>query len=133
MYRTRDGGDSWERTENGLSSGFGFPIVIDPKTKALFAVPLESDEYRFPPGGRLRVYRSLTCGDSWEPLGRGLPEEHAYALVLRGAMAVDGLDPAGVYFGTTAGGLYASRDGGQTWQALPVTLPRVLCVTAFVV
>src|SRR3990167_4786369 len=104
MYRTRDGGDSWERTENGLSSG-----------------------------GRLRVYRSLTCGDSWEPLGRGLPEEHAYALVLRGAMAVDGLDPAGVYFGTTAGGLYASRDGGQTWQALPVTLPRVLCVAAFVV
>ena len=46
MYRTRDGGDSWERTENGLPSGFGFPIVIDPKTKALFAVPLESDEYR---------------------------------------------------------------------------------------
>ena len=66
-------------------------------------------------------------------MGRGLPEEHAYALVLRDAIAADGLDPAGVYFGTTAGSLYASRDGGETWQALPVTLPRVLCVAAFVV
>ena len=133
MYRTGNGGDSWERIENGLPSGFGFPIVIDPKTKALFAVPLESDEYRFPPGGRLRVYRSLNRGDSWEPLGRGLPEEHSYALVLRGAMAVDGLEPAGVYFGTTAGNVYASRDRGETWQVLPVTLPRVLCVTALVI
>ena len=133
MYRTGNGGDSWERIENGLPSGFGFPIIIDPKTKALFAVPLESDEYRFPPGGRLRVYRSLNRGDSWEPLGRGLPEEHSYALVLRGAMAVDGGEPAGVYFGTTAGNVYASRDSGETWQGLPVTLPRVLCVAALVV
>lgn len=132
MYRTRDGGDSWERIENGLPSGFGFPLVIDAKTKALFAIPLESDEYRIPPGGRLRVYRSRSRGDSWETLGRGLPEEHVYAGVLRGAMAVDDLEPGGVYFGTTAGGLCASRDGGETWQILPVTLPRILYVGAFV-
>ena len=79
------------------------------------------------------MYRTGNGGDSWEPVGRGLPDEHAYALVLRGAMAVDGLDPGGVYFGTIAGGLFASRDGGDTWQGLPVTLPRVLCVAAFVV
>lgn len=132
MYRTRNGGDSWEKIENGLPSRFGFPLVIDPTTKALFAVPLESDEYRMPPEARLRVYRSLNCGDSWEPLARGLPQEHAYTGVLRGAMAVDGLDPCGVYFGTTTGTIYASRDRGDTWHALPATLPRILCVAAFV-
>ncbi len=132
VYRTRNGGDSWEKIENGLPSGFGFPMAIDPKTKALFAVPLESDEYRMPPEGRLCVYRSRNRGDSWEPLRHGLPQEHAYAGVLRGALAVDGLDPAGVYVGTTAGSLYASADGGDTWQTIPVTLPRILGVAAFV-
>jgi len=131
VYRTRDDGDSWERIENGLPSGFGFPVTIDPTTRALFVVPLESDEYRMPPEGRLRVYRSRNGGDSWEPLVRGLPQVHAYAGVLRGALAVDGLVPVGVYFGTTAGNLYASADGGETWQTIPVTLPRILSVSAF--
>ena len=131
MFRTRDGGETWDRVERGLPSGFGFPIVIDPRTKTLFAVPLESDESRMPPEGRLRVYRSRDRGDSWEPLTRGLPQAHAYPVVLRGAMAVDGLEPAGVYFGTTAGTLYASADAGETWQELPALLGRIFCVAAF--
>jgi photosystem II stability/assembly factor-like uncharacterized protein len=84
-----------------------------------------------PPGGSLRVYRSRDGGDSWEPLGAGLPERHACAGVLRGAMTTDGLAPGGVYFGTTAGNVYASADQGETWRALPGVLPRVLSVAAF--
>ncbi len=45
-------------------------------------------------------------------------------------MAVDRLDPCGVYFGTTGGDVYASPDAGDTWQRLPARLPRVLCVRA---
>jgi photosystem II stability/assembly factor-like uncharacterized protein len=132
MYRTRDGGDHWERIENGLPSWFGFPIAIDPHTGALFAFPMESDEYRLPVGGKFQVYRSRNGGDSWEPLDRGLPQQPTYAGVLRGAMAVDGLDPAGVYVGSTAGELFASADRGDSWQRLSCTLPRVLSVKAFV-
>ena len=132
MYRTRDAGDHWERTENGLPSWFGFPIVIDRRTKALFSFPMESDEYRLPVDGKFRVYRSCTGGDSWEPLGRGLPEQPYYAGVLRGAMAVDGLDPAGVYVGTTSGQVFASPDAGDSWQPLPCTVPRVLSVEAYI-
>lgn len=132
MFRTRDGGDSWQRIETGLPSGFGFPLALDPGTKTLFAAPLESDEYRMPPEGRLRVYRSRNGGDSWEPLTRGLPQSHAYPVVLRKALVVDGLDPAGIYLGTTAGTLHASRDGGDTWETLPLLAPRIICLAAFV-
>jgi photosystem II stability/assembly factor-like uncharacterized protein len=132
MYRTRNGGDTWESNEEGLASWFGFPIAIDPHSKALFAFPMESDEYRMPVDGRCRIYRSRNGGDSWEPTGRGLPEGHYHAGVLRGALAVDGLDPAGVYAGSTSGDLFASADGGDSWQTLPCRLPRILSVQAYV-
>jgi hypothetical protein len=47
-------------------------------------------------------------------------------------MAVDHLDPCGVYFGTTSGAIYASGDSGENWRVLPYDLPRILCVEAFV-
>jgi photosystem II stability/assembly factor-like uncharacterized protein len=132
MYRTHDGGESWEKAQSGLPSWFGFPIAIDPRTKQLFCFPMESDEYRMPVDGKFRVYRSRDGAGSWEALSRGLPSQPSYAGVLRGAMAVDSLDPAGVYFGTTAGGVFASADGGESWQSLPGTLPRVLSVEPYV-
>ncbi|QDU62601.1 BNR/Asp-box repeat protein [Planctomycetes bacterium Pan216] len=131
MFRSRDAGDTWERNEEGLPSGFGFPIALDRTTRHLFAVPLKSDEYRFPADGHFRVYRSRDRGDTWEPLANGLPSEHCYAGVLRGALAVDHLDPCGVYVGTTSGSVHLSGDGGDSWRTLPCTLPRILCVEAF--
>jgi hypothetical protein len=130
MFRSHNGGDTWERIENGLPSTFGFPLVMDRKTKTLYAFPLESDEYRMPADGRFEVYRSRDGGDSWQPLSNGLPSP-AYMGVLRHAMAVDELDPCGVYVGTTAGTVHASADGGESWTDLPATLPRVLTVQAF--
>jgi photosystem II stability/assembly factor-like uncharacterized protein len=132
MYRTRDGGDHWERIENGLPGVFGFPLAMDPSTGTAFSVPLESDEYRMPVGGAFRVYRTRDAGESWEALGNGLPASGYHATVLRGAMAVDGLEPAGVYVGTTAGDVFATADGGESWQALPCRLPRIASVEAYV-
>jgi hypothetical protein len=48
--------------------------------------------------------------------------------VLRDAMTVDSLDSCGVYFGTTGGQVYASPDGGDSWQAIVHDLPSVLSV-----
>ncbi len=131
MFRTRDGGDNWERIETGLPSGFGFPLVMDRRKKAIYIIPLESDEYRIPKDGKFRVYRSRNGGDSWEPLSNGLPEEKSFAGVLRGAMDADQLDPCGVYVGTTSGDLYASADGGESWSRVPARFPRIMCVAAF--
>ena len=132
MFRSRDGGESWDSIETGLPSGFGFPLVRDRNTKTLYSFPLESDEYRLPMEGRVRIYRSRDDGDSWEATCAGLPQEHAYEGCLRSAMALDHLDPPGVYVGTTASHVYASADGGDSWTQQPCVLPRILAVEAFV-
>jgi hypothetical protein len=130
MYRTSDGGDSWEKIESGLPSGFGFPIAFDPGSGTLFAFPQESPEFRMPPDRKFQVYRSQSRGDSWEPAGVG-GDNTSFAGVLRGALVVDREDPCGVYAGTTSGTVHVSADRGDTWQKLSATLPRILCVEIF--
>jgi photosystem II stability/assembly factor-like uncharacterized protein len=45
-------------------------------------------------------------------------------------MAVDTLEPCGVYFGTTGGQVYASADAGDSWTAIVRDLPSVVSVEA---
>jgi len=129
VMRSDDGGDSWHEISGDLPTDFGFPIDVhahDPET--VYVIPIKSDSEHYPPDGKLRVYRSRTGGGEWEPLTKGLPQRHCYTNVLRDAMSVDGLDPCGVYFGTTAGQVYASSDEGDTWTAIAKHLPPVLSV-----
>ena len=115
VMRSDDAGDSWHEVSGNLPSDFGFPIEVhahEPET--IYVVPIKSDSEHFPPDGKLRVYRSRTGGNEWEALTNGLPQKDCYVNVLRDAMAVDSLDPCGVYFGTTGGQVYASADGGDT-------------------
>lgn len=131
MFRSRDGGESWESIQTGLPSTFGFPLCFDATTRTLYCFPLLSDEYRLPPDGLFRVYRSDDEGDHWTPAGSaGLPPNF-HAGVLRGAMALDDQSPAGVYLGSTSGSVHVSTDRGDTWQTLPCTLPRILSVEVF--
>jgi hypothetical protein len=114
-----------------LPSDFGFPIAVHPhEPETIYVVPIESDSEHIPPEGKLRVYRSRTGGNEWEPLTNGLPQSNCYVNILRDAMAVDTLDPAGVYFGTTGGQVYASADAGDSWTAVVHDLPGVLSVEA---
>jgi hypothetical protein len=129
VMRSDDGGDNWREVSGNLPSDFGFPIAVhthEPET--IYVVPIKSDSEHYPPDGKLRVYRSRSGGQEWEPLTRGLPQRHCYVNVLRDAMAVDGIDPCGVYFGTTGGQIYASADSGDSWQAIAKNFPAVLSV-----
>ena len=129
MYRSSDGGDHWEHVPHGLSSDYGFPIAIDPASKAIYAIPLESDQYRVPPEGCLRVFKSTDGASTWSATGEGLPSRDFHAGVLRCALDVDGRkDGGGVYFATTSGDVFTSADGGDSWDHLPARFPRVLCV-----
>jgi len=129
VMRSDDGAGSWHEVSGNLPTDFGFVIDVhahEPDT--IYVVPIHSDSEHYPPEGKLRVYRSRTGGNEWEPLTDGLPQAHCYVNVLRDALAVDDLDPCGVYFGTTGGQVYASADAGDSWTPIVRDLPAVLSV-----
>jgi photosystem II stability/assembly factor-like uncharacterized protein len=129
VMRSDDGAGSWHEVSGNLPTDFGFAIDVhahEPDT--IYVVPIHSDSEHYPPEGKLRVYRSRTGGNEWEPLTDGLPQANCYVNVLRDAMAVDALDPCGVYFGTTGGQVYASADAGDSWTPIVRDLPAVLSV-----
>jgi photosystem II stability/assembly factor-like uncharacterized protein len=131
VMRSDNAGESWTEVSGDLPSDFGFAIGVhahEPET--VYVVPIKSDSEHYPPEGKLRVYRSKTGGNDWEPLTNGLPQRDCYVNVLRDAMAVDSLDSCGVYFGTTGGQVYASADAGDHWAPIVRDLPAVLSVKA---
>ena len=129
VMRTDNAGDKWTEVSGNLPTDFGFVIDVhahEPET--IYVVPIKSDSEHYPMDGALRVYRSRTGGNEWEPLTKGLPQQNCYVNVLRDSMTVDQLDPCGIYFGTTGGQVYASSDGGDSWAPIVHDLPPVLSV-----
>jgi photosystem II stability/assembly factor-like uncharacterized protein len=127
--------DEWERIGRNLPKAvgdIGFPIVphpTDPDTVWVF--PMDGTRLwpRTSPGARPAVYRTRDGGASWQRLDRGLPRQNAWFTVFRQAMDADD-DPrrTGLYFGTTGGSVWASRDGGERWRVLAEHLPRIFSV-----
>jgi len=129
VLRTDNAGERWTEVSGNLPTDFGFPIDVhahEPET--IYVVPITSDSLHYPPEGKLRVYRSRSGGNEWEPLTKGLPQKDCYVNVLRDAMAVDSLESCGVYFGTTGGQVYCSTDSGNSWNPIVRDLPAVLSV-----
>jgi len=62
--------------------------------------------------------------ESFEVLGAGLPQNHAYDLVWRHALAVDATGER-LALGSTSGGLWLSEDGGGTWTMPDARLPPI--------
>jgi len=129
VMRSDDAGEQWREISGNLPTDFGFVIDVhahEPET--IYVVPIKSDGEHFVHDAKLRVYRSKTGGNEWEPLTKGLPQSNCYVNVLRDAMAVDQLDSCGLYFGTSGGQVYASNDAGDSWNAIVHDLPAVLSV-----
>jgi hypothetical protein len=132
VFRSDDGARTWQDVTPQMASFHGFPIAVTRREPdAAYIVPLDAgtDNFRTCPG-QFAVYRSRNAGASWDRLTNGLPGPHDYQSAYREGMDTDGLDPEGVYVGTSNGEVYASIDGGDHWQRLPGTLPPVLSVTA---
>lgn len=131
VYRRTRGDLEWTTIENGLPSGFGFPMAAHPhEPGTVYVVPLVGDFNRLTPHASMAVYRTSDRGENWQRLSKGLPQKGAYLTILREAMQTDQSDPLGVYVGTETGQLFYSRNGGDSWETLTDLLPPISSVDA---
>ncbi len=129
VYRSDDAGENWIDIRNNLPSRFGFPVAADANDpKRAYVAPLEGDFSRIPPRGHFAVWGTDNAGKEWFKLDANLPGV-SYYTVLREGMTTDLQDPCGVYFGTTTGQLFASRNQGARWENIADSLPPILSVS----
>jgi photosystem II stability/assembly factor-like uncharacterized protein len=135
MYCSEDGGRNWDSIEAGLPSTFGFAAAAHPRDPdTLYLLPLNGDSSgRYVPDGQAAVWRTRDRGENWAALRAGLPQDNAFFCVWRQAMATDPLEPAGVYFGTNSGMLFASADEGESWDCIGQYLPPICSVETLLV
>ena len=128
IFRSTDGAASWTEIAEVAPSGFGFPVAVHPRDpQTAWFVPAVKDEQRVPAGGRVVVNRTRDGGRTFETLTRGLPQEHAYDLVLRHALDVDETGEC-LAVGSTTGSLWFSENGGDAWQCTSSNLPPIYAV-----
>ncbi len=135
VYRTDNGGAAWTEITGELPSDFGFAMGAYPRDpQTAWVIPLTNPtEGRFTPDAKPAVWRTGDGGATWSRHAEGLPAKNAWVSVLREAMGVDSLTPAGVYFGAQSGQLYGSADEGETWSEIAASLPAIASVDVAVV
>jgi hypothetical protein len=131
----RSQGDRWTRIGRNMPKSvgdIGFPMVghpTDPDTVYVF--PMDGTQVwpRTSPDGKPSVYRTRDGGASWERCDVGLPRKNAWYTVKRQCMCADD-EPrrTGLYFGTTSGDVWASRDGADSWTRIAEGLPHIYSV-----
>jgi len=136
IYRLDRPSNHWVRigvTMPHQVGDIGFPMTVhprDPDTAWVFPMDGQTVWPRTSPDGKPAVYATRDAGKTWQRLDAGLPATQAWWTVKRQAMTADALDPVGLYFGTTSGELWASRDEGGKWARIAQHLPEIYAVEA---
>ena len=131
IYRLERGTGRWTRIGDNMPKeigDIGFPMTLhprDPKTAWVFPMDGSTVWPRVSIGGKPAAYVTRDAGASWQRQDRGLPPEQGWFTVKRQAMSADTFDPVGLYFGTTGGEVWASRDEGAAWECIRRHLPQV--------
>jgi len=134
IYRIDRPSNEWTRIGNNMPKrvgDVGFPMVVHPRdadTAWVFPMDGQSVWPRTSPDGKPSVYVTRNGGKRWQRLDTGLPESQAWWTVKRQSMTADAHDPVGLYFGTTSGELWMSRDEGQRWVCIARNLPEIYSV-----
>jgi len=136
IYRLdRDKGTRWTRIGDNMPKeigDIGFPMTLHPHdVDTAWVFPMDGTTVwpRTAIGGKPAVYRTKNAGRTWKRLDDGLPRKQAWLTVKRQCMTADALDPVGVYFGTTSGSVWSSRDEGESWREIASNLPHIYSIT----
>jgi len=128
IWRSTDGARQWVEIEQAGPSTFGFAVAVHPRhSDTAWFVPANDDQHRVPVDGQVVVTRTRDGGQSFEVLREGLPQHHAYDLVYRHALDIDGSGER-LAFGSTTGSLWVTEDGGDRWHAVSRHLPPIHAV-----
>jgi len=136
IYRLDRPGNEWVRIGRSMPKrvgDVGFPLAVHPRDdRVAWVFPMDGTSVwpRTSPQGRPAVYATRNAGRTWQRLDAGLPAAQAWWTVKRQAMGADACDPVGLYFGTTSGELWASRDEGARWSCIARHLPEIYTVEA---
>jgi hypothetical protein len=134
IYRMDRGIGTWERIGTRMPKkigDIGFPLVLHPRDPAtLWVFPMDGTSVwpRTSPGGKPAAYVTRNSGRTWQRLDEGLPQTQGWFTVKRQAMAGDTRDPVGLYFGTTGGEVWASRNEGAKWTCIARYLPHIYAI-----
>ena len=136
IYRLDRPSTTWQRIGRNMPAevgDIGFPLVVHPRdADTAWVFPMDGSTVwpRTSPGGKPAVFATRNAGDTWQRLDAGLPASDAWWTVKRQALTADAQDPVGLYFGTTSGELWASRDEGHGWTCIARHLPEIYAVEA---
>lgn len=134
IYRLDRPSNEWKRIGKSMPKhvgDIGFPMVVHPRdadTAWVFPMDGQTVWPRTSPEGRPSAYVTRNGGKRWQRLDTGLPKSQAWWTVKRQAMTADAQDPVGLYFGTTSGELWMSRDEGKRWACIARHLPEIYAV-----
>jgi hypothetical protein len=129
VFKSTDGARTFEEIKEVPPAVFGFGVAVHPKDPhTAWFVPAKKDEHRVPVDGKVVVARTRDGAKTFDVLRKGLPQEHAYDLSLRHALAIDGTGQR-LAFGSTTGSLWVTDDAGDSWQTVAEHLPPVYAVT----
>ena len=135
IYRLDRPGEVWERVGRAMPKAIGdigFPIIVHPRqVDTAWVIPMDGTSAwpRTSPAGKPAVYRTANAGRTWQRQDQGLPKGEAWLTVKRQAFCADGHDPVGLYFGSTSGTIWHSRDEGRSWRILAQHLPHLFSLT----
>ncbi len=136
IYRLDRPGTTWQRIGNAMPpdvGDVGFTMTVHPRdADTAWVLPMDGQTVwpRTSVAGQPAIYVTRNAGASWQRQDNGLPAEQAWWTVKRQAMTIDRGTPAGLYFGTTAGEIWGSRDEGEQWSCIARHLPEVYAVEA---
>jgi photosystem II stability/assembly factor-like uncharacterized protein len=134
IYRLDRPATTWVRIGDYMPKkvgDVGFPMVVHPRdADVAWVMPMDGTMVwpRTAPAGKPAVFVTRNGGTKWQRQDAGMPATQGWWTVKRQAMTCDTQSTVGLYFGTTSGEVWVSRNEGQKWACIARHLPEIYAV-----